>query len=202
MRKNPVRYIPPGYELLKEIPELGVQIYGEIQVLNGKNRAVAVAYGGKRNNPDWHYRFANGERLNAKINEYVANLQAREQAKAEYRAAKKVPVKVEVGDIFKAAWGYDQTNIDYYEVVNVVGKMIDVREIGQQREGNGLYMQGVCVPVPGAFVGGVMRKLVQGNNGQNAHFKIASYANAYKIDPVAVVAGVKIFEEDHWTAYA
>ena len=191
---NRVRYFPAGYELLKEVPELGVEIYGA--------NNVAIAYAGKRTRPDWHYRFRDAERLNAKIVEYVDGLRAREQRMAEYRAAKKVPVKVEIGDIFRAAWGYDQTNIDYYEVVNVLGKMIDVREIGQQREGNGLAMQGVCVPVPGAFIGNVMRKLVQGNNGQNAHFKIASYANAYKIEPVAVVAGVKIFEEDHWTAYA
>jgi hypothetical protein len=194
---NRVRYVPAGYALIREVPELGLQVYGQLEP-----RVVAICYAGRRNNPDWHYRFQNVERLNAQIDEWIANLNNRARIKAEYRAARQVPVNVQVGDIFRAAWGYDQTNIDYYEVVNVVGKMIDVREIGQQREGNGLAMQGVCVPVPGAFVGGVMRKLVQGNNGQNAHFKIASYANAYKIEPVAVVAGVKIFEEDHWTAYA
>lgn len=38
---------------------------------------------------------------------------------------------VEVGDIFAASWGYDQTNINFYQVVKVSasGKSVHVSEI-------------------------------------------------------------------------
>jgi hypothetical protein len=30
--------------------------------------------------------------------------------------------KLKVGDILESSWGYDQTNIDFYQVVKLVGK--------------------------------------------------------------------------------
>mgnify|MGYP002857244916 CR=1 FL=1 len=37
---------------------------------------------------------------------------------------------IKVGDIFYTSWGYDQTNTEFYEVVNVRGSRIDLKEIG------------------------------------------------------------------------
>lgn len=37
---------------------------------------------------------------------------------------------VRVGDIFYSSWGYDQTNVDFYEVAEVTSKCFRVREIG------------------------------------------------------------------------
>ena len=36
---------------------------------------------------------------------------------------------VRVGDIFEASWGYDQTNVDHYQVVGVTGKSVRIREV-------------------------------------------------------------------------
>jgi hypothetical protein len=36
---------------------------------------------------------------------------------------------IQIGDIFCASWGYDQTNVDFYEVVRKTAKMIELREI-------------------------------------------------------------------------
>jgi len=36
---------------------------------------------------------------------------------------------IKVGDIFYNSWGYDQTNIDYYQVVAVTAKTISIRRI-------------------------------------------------------------------------
>jgi len=37
---------------------------------------------------------------------------------------------VSVGDIFKASWGYDQTNINFFQVIALVGKCsVRVREV-------------------------------------------------------------------------
>lgn len=44
----------------------------------------------------------------------------------------KTPQKMhdlEIGDVLYASWGYDQTNIQYYEVVKVTPKTVSVLEI-------------------------------------------------------------------------
>jgi hypothetical protein len=39
-----------------------------------------------------------------------------------------------VGDIFVCSWGYDQTNIDYYKVMEVKNKSVVIAGIGQERD--------------------------------------------------------------------
>jgi len=192
------RYVPEGYELVARDEGLGLEVFAD------KTRNVAMGFSGRRNKPDFNYRFKNAEKMQAYIEEFVVDVigraKVKENRKAERLAANRNAV-VKVGDIFRASWGYDQTNIDYYEVVAVKGQMVDVREIGQQREGNGCYDQGVCVPVPSAYRGEVMRKKIQAC-GENVYFRINSFSSAYLEKPVAVVAGVPIFKESTWTAYA
>lgn len=81
-----------------------------------------------------------------------------------------------VGDILEASWGYDQTNVDYYQVVGVKGKMVEVREIGAKTvEGSGFShgMADMVTPAKDRFIkdSEVMRKIVRddGNNGYYAH---------------------------------
>ena len=68
---------------------------------------------------------------------------------------KDVPTKeaVTVGDYFTASWGYDQTNIDYYEAVAVskTGR-VKLQRIEQRIISRGCPNDEV-VPVPGAYVG-------------------------------------------------
>ena len=71
---------------------------------------------------------------------------------------------VKVGDIFYNSWGYDQTNIDYYEVVRVTksGKSVYIREIAQERISNNAQgMSAVVAPVAGKFIGPEMVKRVK-----------------------------------------
>lgn len=57
-----------------------------------------------------------------------------ETAKAEKKPAKAAEkvnkYGVKVGDIFEASWGYDQTNVDFFQVVALVGETsVRVREV-------------------------------------------------------------------------
>lgn len=41
---------------------------------------------------------------------------------------------VQVGDIFSASWGYDQTNVDFFQVIELVGALsVRVREVYPER---------------------------------------------------------------------
>lgn len=40
------------------------------------------------------------------------------------------PEPVKVGDLFSMSWGYDQTNVNYFQVTRLTPKGVYVREIG------------------------------------------------------------------------
>ena len=58
---------------------------------------------------------------------------------------------VQIGDIFYTCWGYEQTNVDFYEVVAVTPKMAMVKPIRSHRTETG-WLQGNAEPIPGAFI--------------------------------------------------
>lgn len=85
MRRYPVtRYIPKDAEERRfdDIPAV-VYLYEK----NGT--PLAVAYGGKRNKPDWHFGFANPERREQKIIEWIASLKAHTENIKAYREKRK-----------------------------------------------------------------------------------------------------------------
>lgn len=190
------RYIPTGYTLIRSDASHGVEVWGQLEP-----RIVAICFGGKRSKPDWHFRFQSAERLHAKIDEHLNNLDAWAKRKSEQKAQRNAPHDVKVGDIFRASWGYDQTNIDYYQCTRVISdSTIEIRPIAQEAEETA-FMQGQCVPAPNQFTGEPMRKRVSMAGGEPS-VSITSYANAHRMKPREVVPGCKVFDSSHWTAYA
>jgi len=91
------------------------------------------------------------------------------------------------GDLFVSSWGYGQTNIDYFQVVGVKGKMIEVCRIqGANLSYDARCFQGTTKPVPNAFTSEARRYLVRFNAEDKPYFKVASYANAYPTTADAV----------------
>lgn len=93
--------------------------------------------------------------------------QRREQVAAvgaERRAAAKRPHTLAVGDILVSSYGYEQTNVDFYEVVAVQNRTVTLRELAQEREATG-PMSGHAVPRPGHYVGEPIRKRANPRNG-------------------------------------
>ena len=189
------RYIPQGYTLIAKDERFGFEVYQ-----SNSPRIVAMAFGGKRTKPDWHFQFKDETRLKAKIEETLRGFMQSVQLKADLKAKRSQPNNVQVGDIFRASWGYDQTNIDYYECTRVIGAMIEICEIGQMSEENG-FMSGECVPSPGHYIGKPMKKKVSMWNDEPS-VRIASYCNAYRMKPIAKVGNKSLFAASHWTAYA
>lgn len=81
------------------------------------------------------YYFRNEEHRN----QYVANkvkaiternerVEAEKKAKKELSASMVNPFKI--GDVVYGTWGYDQTNVDFYQIVEVKPKSCVVRRIG------------------------------------------------------------------------
>jgi hypothetical protein len=82
------------------------------------------------------YYFANEEKREAWVKKTFESMKARVEEKQKEKAKKAAiqndfvnPFKV--GEIFYDSWGYDQTNIDFYQIAEVKGKSVMVQKIGQ-----------------------------------------------------------------------
>lgn len=57
----------------------------------------------------------------------------------------------DVGTIFYTSWGYEQTNVDFYEVTHSTAKMVTVQELEKvQAEDKGQFT-GCTVPLKGKY---------------------------------------------------
>lgn len=91
---------------------------------------------------------------------------------------------VKVGDIFVSMWGYDQTNVDYYQVTALKGKtMVVLQAIGYEVVGHNGFMQSTVKPVRDNFIEGEepITKKIQ-SCGNEPFVSLNSYANAYLTD--------------------
>jgi len=146
-----VRFIPPNAEERKHPQGLGVAYC----YANAEGKLLAVAYIGKAAKPAWHFRFRSPEARDQKIAELWSNLEAHEQRKAAHRAEAKKPSGAKVGDVLYTSWGYDQTNVEFFEVVAVRGLVVDLRERAQSYQETG-FMSGKTKPAAG-YHGEVLR---------------------------------------------
>jgi hypothetical protein len=103
--------------------------------------------------------------------------------------------KLETGDILVASWGYDQTNVDFYEVTEVAGKYVTLRKVAAA-SANSASDAGRCVPQSGQFIGEPMRKLVQ--FGDRVTVDSSRHARKWN---TSKVAGVPVGPSMYWSSY-
>ena len=195
--KTSARWIPSGYELIAKDEQYGFEVYS---ITQDNGRIYAIAYGGKRTKCDWHYRFKDELSLKKKIDETLEGFIAWNERKAKYKAERNKPHDVKVGDVFRCSWGYDQTNVDFYQCTKVIGAFVEIREIGQMAEET-FSMQGECVPCVDSFKGDAMRKKVV-TYGDEPAVRIYTFASAYRMKPLAKIGDKAVYASSHWTAYA
>lgn len=166
----------------------GERVSHEVQVFFGKqNKPVVNSWYGKAEDRDACYLRAFESRRR-----HVAY-------KAEEKAKRKAYAHdVKVGDIFRASWGYDQTNVDFYQVIEVRGKHGIFRRIGANSVDTG-WLCGQCTPNPGAFLERCepFRALIQEGPSIKADGHYAS-----RITPVGEKDGKPVYNSTYWSSYA
>lgn len=83
---------------------------------------------------------------------------------------------VQIGTIFASSWGYDQTNVDFYEVVKVTKASVVVREIAKAQQTADGGWTGYVTPQPGSFVGDPQTRRLKAGWDNTPSVKINSYA--------------------------
>jgi hypothetical protein len=157
----------------------------------------AVLFYGKRDRATWRFYFRTEAARESRIREGFETRRGWLELIAKRAAERKAEGRgLEVGDVLKASWGYDQTNVDWYEVVRLIGKTkVGIRPIAAESVETS-SMVGKCVPCPGQYKGPELVKVAKGGG-----VKIASYAWARKVEPTRI-AGCTVYPAANWTAYA
>lgn len=142
----------------------------------GQTRWQALGFAGKAQKPSFNYTYLSIKSVEKAIKDFFDSRRATAEYKASRRAERSKPHTLQVGSILSSSWGYDQTNVDFYQVVGLTGKQtVLLRKIAQNATEDS-YMSGYTVPSPGQFVGNeVLRKRVSADNA----VRITNYSYAY-----------------------
>lgn len=160
-------------------------------------RPCAHLYFGRARKPAWRHYFRDERTREARIRGAFASAREHARVKAERAANRQAKGRgLEIGDILSAHWGYEQTNIDYFECTALIGStMVELREIAAMVEETEWH-QGKSVPVPGAYKGEPMRR-----KAVDGRVKVDDVRTASRDEPLAMIGDKPVYKASHWTAY-
>lgn len=171
---NREQYVPSG--ATKIVPkDANVEFY----LYQGPRGPSAMAFIGKARKPSWRFYFLSEADREKRILNTIEGVKASAAIKAKWKAERQKPHTLKLGDILYSSWGYDQTNIDFYEVTALIGKsMVELRQLCVDTTETG-FMSGSTTPRLGVYRDETrLRRKVSGNNSVS----IESYAGAYPWD--------------------
>lgn len=157
-------------EIIDENGKLLVKIYN----LNAKK---------SYNSLKQYYSFRSETDRTQYIEEFIKSVLDREEFMSQRhyeRTHFDNPAKV--GDILYSSWGYDQTNIDYYQVIKVTEKTVTIKPISEVVTESEMTSDRVA-PVKDHFISdkkALVKRVKPSSDGYAV--TIASYADAYLWD--------------------
>ena len=122
------------------------------------NQEGLTIFRGKSKKTSYHYLISEPRRTQT-IQEWIDNNKAQEESKKKQRQERNRPHNVKVGEFFVSSWGYDQTNVNFYQVIEAKGTMVVVREVSTKIVGS-TQTENQVVPNKNDFIDGKMRKKV------------------------------------------
>lgn len=157
-----------------------------------KGHVTAVCFAGSAGRPEIHCTYADIDRATSEIARFLLGITASQTRKTTERAERKAwKNPLTVGTILYTAWGYDQTNVDFYVVTRVSGKRTWVRAIAQDSETTG-FMSGNCWPrMPIQMTGEESMHVAQPSGKDGVHLNIRGHH-----------ASVETGRSHGWSSYA
>lgn len=162
---------------------------------NAKGQPSAMMFAGKAAKPAQHYHYPSQRSLEADVVRFFEATRAKEARRvkaAEERKAFRHTYKV--GDVLRAIWGYEQTNVDYYEVTATTPGTVTVRKIAKESADTGSYT-GQCAPVPGAYIG---EPITRRPNPYGVKIDDSRHATPVEFTEAA---GVRVYKSSYWSSY-
>ncbi len=178
--KNTVENRLKQREMYINLYDLKMTEYPEIDTVIGistdkQNRPIAIGFTGTKGKPDFNYYFTSEANREKYINKFIEEQKEKLKYKAERKAKKQAPaihvLPYKPGDIIYNSWGYDQTNVDFYQVTRCTKSSVFIRPIkAEYASSAGCDMAAYVIPVKDSFCGEEIRKKIQWHEG-NAYIK-------------------------------
>jgi len=167
-----VRGTPPNVD--PQGTDLAIWTYESPNVRTGEPLLLAIAFAAKQNKPMFHNSFRSEASRQAAIRDAIdSRKRVLEYKQKQLEERRNYQHGIQVGEIYNTSWGYDQTNVDFYEVVEIRGKDILVREVAKREVSTDKNVTMVA-PQQGKYVSGPVRaRPTPGGSfkvdGHNAH---------------------------------
>lgn len=165
-------------------PESGAVVY---LYTDRAGRPCAQAFAGRAAKPVWRHSFVDETARDRHVDAFFARQRASKRAAAERRSARRRPHDLRVGDVLVSTWGYEQTNVSWYEITRVLPRSVEARPVASLRTETG-PLHGTCVPVRGRYTGPARR--YRASAGHPVRVSKSAVAVPWDGRP------------RHWTAYA
>ena len=178
-QQNKISYFLMKREAKFEEAE-NVKIVRYVVEKSGKNYPACACFIGKSSKPVNNFYFHTYERMEQSIQEIIKRQQVQKERKEQRKKTRMdyIP-QSKPGDIFVCSWGYDQTNIDFYLLLEVHGKTGIFIEIGSKNvEGTSGFDCCNVVADPSRKIGDIFRKQILPGEQIN----LASYKYCHKWD--------------------
>lgn len=146
-----------------------------VRITNARGQFESKIWMGKAKRPEW-VLFRKLESREAHITSRKAGWDSAQAFKQERAAARKAFDATEVfpvGTILVSSWGYDQTNVDFYEVLAVTRQMVTIEKIGQKRTKTLTDMSEHVTANPAHRTGKITR-----HRATSANLRLETYAYA------------------------
>lgn len=158
-------YRPDKYALKIFKESLGIEIYIINRELAGRKDYLAIGWTGKQQiKPAINCYYSSEAARQAAIERVVQGVITAHQHRKTRQAERNQPHTLKVGDILDGIWGYEQTNVEFYQVVEVPSSQyVMIRKLAQVITEETGYMQGRCMPAKDQFIGESLRRKVSDN---------------------------------------
>lgn len=141
-----------------------ITVYPKSSAVVGLSEKVAIGYIGYRSKSSFYYKFSSNESRDQYVAKWLESAAKEvEERKKRQEARHNFTNPFKVGDVVYDSWGYEQTNIDFYLVIEVKPKSVVLRPVGSKiTASSGNDMAGYATPAPNIFTGKPILKKLQG----------------------------------------
>jgi hypothetical protein len=84
-------------------------------------------------------------------------------------------MNMKTGDILVCKWGYEQTNVDFYQIIKTTAAMVTIRKIEANETYENSTMTGHALPVKDSFTETPIRRKVS-FTGHEEHIAVEPYS--------------------------
>jgi len=125
-RRVALRWIPKDARKIEHA--LGV-CYTEERVTPRGTVYTALGYAGTARKAAFYYSYRTPELRDKQVETFFAGLESHERMMSERRAERSKPHTLQVGDVITNSWGYEQTNVDMYQIVKATANYVWLQPI-------------------------------------------------------------------------